>query len=157
MEESMIYVQLIIGLTTLIYVFRQNQILKTQIRGQNDIIRNMEAYSRLIDLEKVQQYVTLREQTITDESRISLKELEAKYKEVNTDREEFETMTKEQAQLILDLLVTVYEHRDRVNLVKTHLPASKRVFIEILEKYKNVKPTAFAFSNIVFGQTDDKK
>src|SRR4051794_18009385 len=131
MEESMIYVQLVIGAATLIYVVRQNQILKTQIKGQNDIIRNMEAYSRLIDLEKVQQYVKLREQTITDESRISLKELEAKYKEVNTDREEFETMTKEQAQLILNLLVTVYEHRDRVNLVKTQLPASKRVFIEI--------------------------
>ncbi len=122
-----------------IIIIRQNKILKTQINSQNSIITNMESYSKLIDIEKLKQFVEVREITIKESAEFDKKAFQEKLHE-----EQLKPLQKEQEQMlevIADLmkshiLMSIRHNKRsyRIQIAEKELRSTSAYYLEYLQE-----------------------
>jgi hypothetical protein len=76
-------IQIFIAILIFGFVLYQNRILKTEIAQQNSIIKNIDAYTKILDISKLEDYVKIREKTISSEGELAKRELEEKIKKMS--------------------------------------------------------------------------
>ena len=95
-------------------LFSQNRILRTQINKQNEIINNIEAFHRVFDIKKVNEFFELREKTYKDKFKIQEKSYEDRFKII---KQEFE----QRMQTVMSTSNTVTSHGATVCHRKTKI------------------------------------
>lgn len=116
-------IQLIVTLTnsvivtlTFIFVIYQKRILKTQIEKQNAIIGNMEKYNNIIDVGKIEDYVKIREKTISSIAELEKRDLEKKIKEINEGVNAAGQMAVDLSSLVF-VLLTHHTKEDALKII----------------------------------------
>jgi hypothetical protein len=136
-------IQGIVSIAILIAVLWKNSILKTQIEKSNAIISNIEAYQKLIDLQKLKEFVDISEQTILKKTEMEKKELEQKlHREIieplKTENEQTKGKYGEVVFAVGYNIVNFFKQEKRKEVVLKRYPLNKEILLDFIEMYQDL-------------------